>query len=92
MTLPDMSPTEARVSQMWGRIIGVQPASADDDFFDLGGYSIHLVEFLKEVLSEFQVELDLVDLFVAGFTVAESARAIDQARSAAGSISPGRST
>ena len=91
MATLNMSPTEVLVTQMWGQIIGAQPTSVDDDFFDLGGYSIHLVEFLREIFSVFQVELDIVDLFAAGFTVAESARAIDQALSAESSGPPGRS-
>jgi hypothetical protein len=91
MTSPGMSPTEVLVSQMWGRIIGVQPTSVNDDFFDLGGYSIHLMEFLQEILTVFQVELDLVDLFATGVAVAESARAVDRARSGEGSVPSGRS-
>jgi acyl carrier protein len=84
-----MAPTEVLVSQMWGRIIGMQPTSVDDDFFDLGGHSVHLIEFLQEILKVFQVELDLVDLFAAGFTVAECAGAIDQARSGKGPVPSG---
>jgi hypothetical protein len=86
MTSPDMSPTEVLVSQMWGRILGVQPASVDDDFFDLDGSSVQLMLFLQEILTVFHVELDLVGLFAARLTVAESARAIDQARSREGSV------
>jgi hypothetical protein len=81
-----MTPTEAQVSQMWGEIIGMRAASADDDFFDLGGHSIHLIEFLQQTLVVFRVELDLVDLFTAGFTVAECAGAIDRARSGEGHV------
>jgi phosphopantetheine binding protein len=92
MANSNLNSTEELVSQMWGQIIGVHPTSVDDDFFELGGYSIHLVEFLQEVLSVFAVELDMVDLFNAGFTVAESARAIDRARSGQGSVSSGRPT
>ncbi len=90
MANPNPNSTEELIGQMWGQIIGVKPTSVDDNFFDLGGYSIHLVEFLQEVLSVFDVELDLVDLFAAGFTVAETAKTIDRARSGQGAVSSGR--
>jgi hypothetical protein len=84
-----MTPTETLVSQMWGRIIGMQAASVEDDFFDLGGHSVHLIEFLQQILAVFQVELNLADLFTAGFTVAECAGAIDRARSEQGPVPSG---
>ena len=86
MTSQKMSPTEVAVSQMWGRIIGVQPTSTDSDFFELGGSSLHLMTFLDEVLATFGAELDLVELLASGFTVAESAAAIDRAKSGATAV------
>ena len=82
-----MSPTEVTVSEMWSRIIGAESSSADDNFFDLGGSSNHLMVFLDEVLTVFGVELDLVDVFTGSFTVADHARVIDRARSEKGSVS-----
>jgi Phosphopantetheine attachment site len=84
-----MTPTETLVSQMWGQIIGTQAESVEDDFFDLGGHSVHLIEFLQQILAVFQVELNLVDLFAAGFTLAECAGAIDRARSGQGPVPSG---
>jgi hypothetical protein len=87
MTSMGMSPTEVAVSEMWSRIIGAETSSADDNFFDLGGSSNHLMAFLDEVLTVFGVELDLFDLFTGSFTVADHARVIDRARSEKGSVS-----
>lgn len=84
-----MTPTETLVSEMWGRIIGMQATSVEDDFFDLGGHSVHLIEFLQQILAVFQVELNLTDLFTAGFTVEECAGAIDRARSGQGPVPSG---
>ncbi len=86
MTSMGMSPTEVAVSEMWSRIIGAEASSADDNFFDLGGSSNHLMAFLDEVLTVFGVELDLFDLFTGSFTVADHARVIDRARSEKGSV------
>ena len=77
MTASGRNATETAVWEMWTRILAAGPASVHDDFFDLGGQSLDLVRFLQEVWQAYQVELDMAELFAADFTVATSARAID---------------
>ncbi|MFC5819409.1 phosphopantetheine-binding protein [Nonomuraea harbinensis] len=78
---------ENEVMRLWSEILGVEVASADQDFFELGGQSLAMVQFLAMVESEFRIELPVEVLFVDGLTVAEAARAIEegsQAQAAAG--------
>ena len=79
MTVEQFTATERAVAEMWAQIIGVRPASVEDDFFDLGGQSLDLVRFIQEVSRRYAVDLELEDLFAADFTVAATARAIDTA-------------
>ncbi len=75
------SPTEETVIKLWSEILGIDVGSAKDDFFDLGGNSLDLINFLQRIWDLYQLELSTPDLLERGFTVAQTARAIDQARS-----------
>lgn len=69
---------ENEVMRLWSEILGVEVTSADQDFFELGGQSLAMVQFLAMVESEFQIELPVEVLFVEGLTVAEAARALGE--------------
>lgn len=69
---------ENEVMRLWSEILGVEVTSADQDFFELGGQSLAMVQFLAMVESEFQIELPVEVLFVEGLTVAEAARVIGE--------------
>jgi acyl carrier protein len=68
------------VVSIWTKVLGMRPTSRDDDFFDLGGTSLSLMEFLQQVSDEYGVELEVGELFESHFTVDVGARAIDRAR------------
>jgi hypothetical protein len=72
------SPTEAAVLAMWAAILPVAPG-ADDDFFDSGGQSLHLVQFLQRVYQVYGVDLDVTELFADDFTARRTAAAIGRA-------------
>jgi acyl carrier protein len=74
---------ETEVMRLWSEILGVEVSSAHQDFFELGGQSLAMVQFLAMVESEFQVELPVEVLFADGLTVAEAARAIEESRTPA---------
>ncbi|GLX93221.1 hypothetical protein GT755_03520 [Herbidospora sp. NEAU-GS84] len=78
-----MTPTESAVAEIWTELLGQAPPSVDDDFFELGGQSLTMVQFLARVEEQFGVELPIDVLFASGFTVAEASKAIDQGRIAA---------
>jgi hypothetical protein len=71
--------TESVVTRLWRQRLREQVTSADDDFFDLGGESLDLVWFLGQVYDIYRVELAVTELFLTGFTVATTSRAIDAA-------------
>nr|WP_157553971.1 acyl carrier protein [Herbidospora sakaeratensis] len=65
-----------RVMRLWSEILGVPVTSPDDDFFDLGGQSLSMVQFLARVEGEFGVELPIEVLFAGDLTASGAARAI----------------
>ncbi|MBE3007943.1 HAD-IIIC family phosphatase [Microbispora sp. NEAU-D428] len=72
------SPVEATVMRMWAELLDVAPASVGDGFFQLGGHSLRLVQFMARVRAEFGVELPFDTLYTTSFTVAEVAKAIEE--------------
>lgn len=74
----DSGPTEAAVLAMWAAILPVAPGP-DDDFFDVGGQSLHLVQFLQRVHQVYGVDLDVTELFADDFTAGRTAAAIARA-------------
>ncbi|MEO3860358.1 phosphopantetheine-binding protein [Acrocarpospora sp. B8E8] len=75
-----MTPTESAVTEIWTELLGQAPPTPHDDFFELGGQSLTMVQFLARVEEQYGVELPIDVLFTSGFTVAEVAKAIDQGR------------
>ncbi|MEV4322290.1 HAD-IIIC family phosphatase [Microbispora rosea] len=72
------SPVEATVMRMWAELLDVAPTSVSDGFFQLGGHSLRLVQFMARVRAEFGVELPFDTLYTTSFTVAEVAKAIEE--------------
>ncbi len=54
---------EARVVRIWEEVLGIAPIGIDDDFFDLGGESLHAFAVIARVLRDFDVALVPSDLF-----------------------------
>ncbi|WP_265501157.1 AMP-binding protein [Paracoccus beibuensis] len=44
MTAADLSPHEARVADLWARVVGTDDVSAESSFYDLGGDSLSSVQ------------------------------------------------
>ncbi len=61
---------------MWQRVLGVTPIGVDDNFFDLGGHSLLIMQLINEVYQTFKVELAIQSLFDRA-TVAGMAQLID---------------
>jgi acyl carrier protein len=73
------TPTERAVIGMWTELLGAEPGGPDADFFDLGGQSLTLLQFIARVQENFGVELPVEMLFAEDLTVAVAARTIDEA-------------
>ncbi|WP_232663234.1 phosphopantetheine-binding protein [Pseudonocardia sp. TRM90224] len=73
------TPTEHTVIGMWAELLGTEPGGPHADFFELGGQSLTLLQFIARVQETFGVELPVEMLFSEDLTVALAARAIDEA-------------
>lgn len=71
-------PVEERLLALWREIFGDEEIGADDDFFEIGGYSMLAVEVVTRVQDEFGVEVPFADFFEAP-TVSELAAKITAA-------------
>ncbi|WP_028517513.1 condensation domain-containing protein [Ruminococcus flavefaciens] len=69
--------TEKKLSGLWRQILGTDQIGVNDDFFDLGGYSIKAVMLANLIRREFSCEIPLSDVFI--YSVFEKmAERIDQ--------------
>jgi hypothetical protein len=65
--------------RIWTELLPTPPSTVDDDFFDLGGQSLHLVHFLQRTYEVYGIDLSVVELFADEFSAARTATAIDRA-------------
>lgn len=54
---------ERKTADVWVRLLGVEPSSLGQDFFGLGGNSLHLIELMIALQEEFRVKLTVTQLF-----------------------------
>lgn len=77
---PDYAPpsneTEENVAAIWKEILGVEKVGIDDNFVELGGHSLLVIGIIAKIHQEFNVELELSDVFEKP-TVRELSRLID---------------
>ncbi len=71
------TPTEAAVAEIVSRLLGGVPVGADDDFFALGGTSLHIGRLASQLAAELRAAVSLIDLMRAG-TVAAIAAMVDE--------------
>ncbi|MFD4063159.1 amino acid adenylation domain-containing protein [Streptomyces albidoflavus] len=57
------TPTEAKVAAVMARLLLLNRAGADDDFFEIGGHSLLATQLIAELRDEFKVNLKLRSLF-----------------------------
>lgn len=61
--LPPANELERRVADAWQRVLSVESVGMEQNFFDLGGHSLLLVELQHLLRSESGVAVELLDLF-----------------------------
>jgi amino acid adenylation domain-containing protein len=57
------SQTEEVLAGIWQRVLGVEQIGRDDDFFELGGYSLLATRIISRVRESFAIELPVRSLF-----------------------------
>ena len=76
---------EARLVSIWEEVLPVAPIGVDDDFFDLGGESLHAFAVIARVLRDFEVTLVARDLFACASVGAMAAVIAERQRQTAAS-------
>ncbi|MEN6537056.1 MAG: HAD-IIIC family phosphatase [Bryobacteraceae bacterium] len=74
------SDLERRLAELWASLLRVPSVGIHDNFFDLGGHSLLVVQLLSRLREEFQVDLSLEIVYGTAFTVAELAKAVELAQ------------
>jgi amino acid adenylation domain-containing protein len=74
--VPATTDTEKELAKIWGDVLGVDRIGVHDNFFDLGGHSLMVIQLMSRVRKSFQVELPLRDVFGAP-TIKEIAEMIE---------------
>ncbi|WP_253834549.1 type I polyketide synthase [Actinokineospora globicatena] len=57
------TPTERLLSEVWREVLGLDEVSTTDNFFDIGGTSLHLVDLRQALTERTGTAFSLVDLF-----------------------------
>jgi acyl transferase domain-containing protein/acyl carrier protein len=70
-------PLHRALAKMWTDILGVAEVGLSDDFFELGGDSLMLVDLLEKVNSTFGIDLPITTLFESP-TIEELANLIER--------------
>jgi thioesterase domain-containing protein/acyl carrier protein len=84
---------EPRLAELWRELLGVDRLQSDDDFFDLGGDSLHAIDLGARLKSELGIELSS-DFLLETPTLGGMAELVATAlaRAAAGGTAPSRSS
>jgi acyl carrier protein len=78
MTLtPSESTTEQAVAKIWATALGVDEVGVNDDFFELGGTSLGLINVVVEMGKHFGISLD-TSIVTRGATVAALAQGVKE--------------
>jgi amino acid adenylation domain-containing protein len=79
--VPASNPIEARMADVWKRVLQLDQVGVHDNFFDLGGHSLLLPMLLTEIRREFDCDVAMVALLERP-TISASARLFEPAKTA----------
>ena len=63
--VPPSSDLEHRISSLWAEILRVDQVSVKDDFFDLGGHSLHAMKLIAKLAESLGVDLSMTEILQA---------------------------
>ncbi|HEY6331689.1 MAG TPA: non-ribosomal peptide synthetase [Blastocatellia bacterium] len=59
------NPAEEQLAEIWAEVLGLKNVGVNDNFFDLGGHSLNVLQVVSRMQSAFDIELPLATLFKA---------------------------
>ena len=77
--------SERKITAIWQNILKVETVGTRDNFFDLGGHSLHMIRLHGELKKAFERQIPMVDLFRFP-TVGSLARYYEQPATATASV------
>ncbi len=75
---PPGDQVEALITLLWSKVLESPDVGVNDDFIEIGGDSVRMVELVSEMEREFDIELDVFDV-VNATTVRQQAQLIRKA-------------
>ena len=77
--VPPRTPTEEKLTQIWSEVLNLPAIGRENNFFDLGGNSLHASQILARIAERFAIDLPLKTIFDAP-TIAQFAEYLDSAK------------
>jgi acyl transferase domain-containing protein len=69
---------EQKVGAIWEELFGIESIDVNDDFFEIGGHSLLAIQLFNRIQEEFDVELQIEDMFDDP-TISGLAKQVDEA-------------
>jgi hypothetical protein len=60
---PPLSETERKITRIWCEVLGLTDVGASDNFFDIGGNSVHLIRVHLKLKEAFNSGVPIVEMF-----------------------------
>ena len=71
-------PVESALAEIWAQVLGLERVGVHDNFFDLGGHSLLLMQLHGKLNEKFQTDISLVELFEFSTVSAQAKRVSKQ--------------
>jgi acyl-coenzyme A synthetase/AMP-(fatty) acid ligase/acyl carrier protein len=65
-----LTPTEESLSSLWEELLGVKGINAADNFFEIGGHSLVVMQLVSRIHARWSIDLRISDVFDAPTVVA----------------------
>ncbi len=69
---------ESALAEIWAEVLGLERVGVHDNFFDLGGHSLLLMQLHGKINEKFQTDISLVELFEHSTVHAQAKRLSNQ--------------
>jgi len=69
---------ESALAEIWAEVLGLERVGVHDNFFDLGGHSLLLMQLHGKINEKFQTDISLVELFEYSTVHAQAKRLSNQ--------------